>query len=207
MANTTPREIYPPEKLRHPFNKKLGGPQSRSGRFEEEKNILPLPGFELWTAQPTSQVQLHILMGHGNAKEWLHWGEGKNSHGWKEDGVQGFLLLPTPAPSGACQPASIKSHVFITTNISVYWKSWRLARNTGKCNYPRRYGRGRSMKLLSVAWVNIRSSRLGFDSRQKQELHSSPSSPDPQSNKAPSLPMCPWQPFPRINQLNVELAA
>jgi len=95
VVNMTPRQIYPPEKLRHPFSKKLGGPQNRSGRFEEEKNTLPLPGFELWTAQHIAQVQLYIFMGHGNATEWLYWGDEKNSHEWGEDGVQGFLLLPT----------------------------------------------------------------------------------------------------------------
>jgi len=174
-VNMTPRQIYPPEKLRHPFSKKMGGPQSRSGRFEEEKNILPLPGFELWTAQPIAQVQLYILMGHGKSAEWLYWGDGKNSSCC-------LLLYSPPVPSTVCEPVSINSHAFITTNISLYWKSWRLAWNTRKCNWPRRYGRGRPMKLLSVAWIHIRSNRLGFDSRERQELHSSPPSPHPQSN-------------------------
>jgi len=29
----------------YPFNRRLGGPQSWSGCFNEEKNLLPLPGF------------------------------------------------------------------------------------------------------------------------------------------------------------------
>jgi hypothetical protein len=32
---------------RYPFHGRLGGPQSRSGRCEVEKNLLPLPGIEL----------------------------------------------------------------------------------------------------------------------------------------------------------------
>ena len=39
VFNLTPQQIYPPENLRYPFNKKMGGPHSRSGRFEGQKNI------------------------------------------------------------------------------------------------------------------------------------------------------------------------
>jgi len=31
---------------RYPLNRRLGGPQSHSGRFGEEKYLLPLPGFD-----------------------------------------------------------------------------------------------------------------------------------------------------------------
>jgi hypothetical protein len=30
----------------YPLNRKLGGPQSQSGQFGGEKNLVPLPGFE-----------------------------------------------------------------------------------------------------------------------------------------------------------------
>ena len=36
------------------MNRRLGGSQIRSGRRGEEKNLLPLPGFELRTVQPLS---------------------------------------------------------------------------------------------------------------------------------------------------------
>jgi len=36
----------------HPFNERLGGPQSQSERSGEEKNLIPLPGFELLIVQP-----------------------------------------------------------------------------------------------------------------------------------------------------------
>jgi hypothetical protein len=32
----------------------MGGPQSRCGRLGEEKNLLPLPGFEPRTVQPAA---------------------------------------------------------------------------------------------------------------------------------------------------------
>jgi hypothetical protein len=38
----TPVESAPPI----PFNRRLGGPQKRSGRYGEENNPLPLPGIE-----------------------------------------------------------------------------------------------------------------------------------------------------------------
>jgi hypothetical protein len=37
---------------RHPSNTKLRGPQRQSGRFEENKNLFPLPGFEAHNVQP-----------------------------------------------------------------------------------------------------------------------------------------------------------
>jgi hypothetical protein len=36
------------------LNRRLGGPQGRSGRFGEEKHLLPLPKFEPWIAQPAT---------------------------------------------------------------------------------------------------------------------------------------------------------
>ena len=40
----------------HLLNRRLGGPQSWSGRFGEEKNLLPLPGIE-----PHITQSLHLL--------------------------------------------------------------------------------------------------------------------------------------------------
>ena len=47
VVNFTPRSLCPrKEFLRYPFNRKLGTPQDRSGRFGEEENILHLLAFE-----------------------------------------------------------------------------------------------------------------------------------------------------------------
>jgi hypothetical protein len=44
VFNFTPRPLYSQEKCpRYPFNWRLGGPQSQSGRFEKENNLFPLP--------------------------------------------------------------------------------------------------------------------------------------------------------------------
>jgi len=42
---------------KNPLNRKLGGPQSRSGRFKVEINFFPSPGFEPGTVQPVSLVE------------------------------------------------------------------------------------------------------------------------------------------------------
>jgi hypothetical protein len=45
VVNFTPRPLYPPGKSpRYPLDGRLGGPQSRSGRFGEEKKILDSTG-------------------------------------------------------------------------------------------------------------------------------------------------------------------
>jgi hypothetical protein len=43
----------PEEKKRHIFDRRLGGPQSRSERCGEEKTRLPLPGIEIRPAIPS----------------------------------------------------------------------------------------------------------------------------------------------------------
>jgi hypothetical protein len=44
----------------YPLNTKLGGPQKRFGNFTEEKNLLPLPGFETRTVKPVAQSPQRI---------------------------------------------------------------------------------------------------------------------------------------------------
>jgi hypothetical protein len=44
----------PGNEPRQPLNRKLDGPQSRSGRFGEDTNLLPLPGFEPRTVRPVA---------------------------------------------------------------------------------------------------------------------------------------------------------
>jgi hypothetical protein len=40
--------LPPGKELRHPLNRRLGGPQSWYGRVGEENNLLALPGLEPW---------------------------------------------------------------------------------------------------------------------------------------------------------------
>jgi hypothetical protein len=52
VINIMPQPIYPRERTWHPLNRWLVGPQSKSGHFREEFNLLPLPEFALWIIQP-----------------------------------------------------------------------------------------------------------------------------------------------------------
>jgi hypothetical protein len=52
----TPQPLYPQGKnLWYPLDRRLGGPQSRSGRGGEEKNSQPLPGLESPIIQSVAQ--------------------------------------------------------------------------------------------------------------------------------------------------------
>jgi hypothetical protein len=52
----TPRPLYPQGKSpSYPLDRRLGGPQNRSGCGGEEKNSQPLPGPEPWIIQPVAQ--------------------------------------------------------------------------------------------------------------------------------------------------------
>jgi hypothetical protein len=53
----------------YPLDRKLGGPQSRSGRFDEEKNSQPLPGLEPLIVQPVAQRYTTELTRH----LYLYW--------------------------------------------------------------------------------------------------------------------------------------
>jgi hypothetical protein len=51
----TPRPLYPQGKVPwYPLDRRLGGPQSRSGGGDEEKNPRPLPGLEPPIIQPVA---------------------------------------------------------------------------------------------------------------------------------------------------------
>jgi hypothetical protein len=53
VVSFTPRPLYSQEKSPwYPLDKKLDGPQSRSGSSGEEKNYQPLPGLEPPIIQP-----------------------------------------------------------------------------------------------------------------------------------------------------------
>jgi hypothetical protein len=75
------RPLYPRGKSsRYPFDRRLGGPQSRSGRGGEEKNSQPLPGLESpiiqseaqrYTAKLTRLRDLvNTIMKFQNTKSW-----------------------------------------------------------------------------------------------------------------------------------------
>jgi hypothetical protein len=56
VVSFTRRPLYPQGKSPwYPLDRRLGGPQSRSGRGGEEKNSQPLPGVELPIVQPVAQ--------------------------------------------------------------------------------------------------------------------------------------------------------
>jgi hypothetical protein len=56
VVKFTPPPLYPQgKKPWHPLDRRLGGPQSRSGRGGEEKNSQPLPGLEPLIIQPAAQ--------------------------------------------------------------------------------------------------------------------------------------------------------
>jgi hypothetical protein len=51
-----PRPLHPQEKSPYyPLDRRLGGPQSRSGRGGEKENSQALPGFETPLIQPVAQ--------------------------------------------------------------------------------------------------------------------------------------------------------
>jgi hypothetical protein len=56
VISFTPRPLYPQEKsLWYASDRRLSGPQSRSGRGGEEKNSQPLPRLEPPIIQPVAQ--------------------------------------------------------------------------------------------------------------------------------------------------------
>jgi hypothetical protein len=59
----------PVKQPRYPLSGRLGGPKGRSGRFAEEKKVMPLPGFEPWTVQPIAQLVLWL-----RCPGFLNWG-------------------------------------------------------------------------------------------------------------------------------------
>jgi hypothetical protein len=56
VVSFTPRSLYPQGKSPwYPSDRRLGGPQSRTGRGSEEKNFWPLPGIEPPIIEPVAQ--------------------------------------------------------------------------------------------------------------------------------------------------------
>ena len=57
-VNFMPQQIDPGKKPQYSLNRWLGGPHTQSGKFGEDKYLLPSPGFEPWIIQPIA-TQLH----------------------------------------------------------------------------------------------------------------------------------------------------
>jgi hypothetical protein len=68
VVSFTVRLLYPQQKGPwYPLDRRLGGPQSRSGRGGEKKNTQPLPGLESPIFQPVAQrytIELSRLLFH-----------------------------------------------------------------------------------------------------------------------------------------------
>jgi hypothetical protein len=54
MVNFMPRLLYSQEMSQYALKKRLGGPESGSEPYRDEKNLLLLPGFEPRTVQPVA---------------------------------------------------------------------------------------------------------------------------------------------------------
>jgi hypothetical protein len=48
VVKATPHSLYPRTQTRYPFQRRLGGPQDRSGQM---RKISPPPGLDSWTVQ------------------------------------------------------------------------------------------------------------------------------------------------------------
>ena len=53
-STSRPGRFTPGKENQYPLNRMLGGSQSRDEGFEEEKNLLALPGLEPQTIQPVA---------------------------------------------------------------------------------------------------------------------------------------------------------
>jgi hypothetical protein len=63
VVSLTPRPLYPQrESPWYPLDRRLGGPQSLSGRGGGEKNSQPLPGLDPPIIQPVAQRYTTELM-------------------------------------------------------------------------------------------------------------------------------------------------
>jgi hypothetical protein len=56
-----PAALPPGKEHRYPIDRRLGGPQSRSGRGDEEKNSQPLPGLKPRSDSPARSQSLYRL--------------------------------------------------------------------------------------------------------------------------------------------------
>jgi hypothetical protein len=54
MKPHAPAALPPGKSLQHLLNRTLGEPQDRSGHFEDETQLLPLPEFEPQIVQPVA---------------------------------------------------------------------------------------------------------------------------------------------------------
>jgi hypothetical protein len=78
VVSFTPQPLYPQEKSPcYPLDRRLSGPQSLSGRDDEEKNSQPPPGIEPWNPErPARSPELYRLSYHGSFKRTGGCGKG-----------------------------------------------------------------------------------------------------------------------------------
>ena len=82
VVNITPRLLQPGKEPRYLLNRRLGGPQKRSGRFGEGQVLLPLPRFEppdrpVHSLKKTTQITLSQLFLSSHC-----WSQGRRSQDW-----------------------------------------------------------------------------------------------------------------------------
>jgi hypothetical protein len=72
-SHLSPRPFHPQVKSPwYPLDRRLGGPQSHSGRGGEEKNSQPRPGIEPWnTDHPSRSPALYRLSYQGPVKHFV----------------------------------------------------------------------------------------------------------------------------------------
>jgi hypothetical protein len=82
VVSFTPRPLYPQGKSpRYPLDRRLGGPQSPSGRSGEEKNFQTSPGFEPQSSDcPARSQPLYRLNYPGPSQMLFGWA---NQGGWR----------------------------------------------------------------------------------------------------------------------------
>jgi hypothetical protein len=119
MVSFTPRPLYPQGKSPwYPLDRRLGGPQSRSGRGSEEKNSQPLPGLGLPIVQPVGQrctTELSRLLKYICAQAYslqnrrqycigspMQWGPRAYSLGVKRPGCEADHSPPSSAEVKEC---------------------------------------------------------------------------------------------------------
>jgi hypothetical protein len=137
VVSFTPRLLYPQGKSpwQQPLDRRLGGPQSRSGRGGEEKNSQPLPGLKPLIIQPAAQrctTELSRLVIHVQQRLYSH-----------PIFLSSILIFPsTPRSSEWSPPYRFPNQNFVC--ISHFSHSW--------ATQPSSAGWTWILKLLNPVW-------------------------------------------------------
>jgi hypothetical protein len=103
VVSFTPPPLYPQGNSPwYPLDRRLGGPQSRSGRRSEEKNSQPPPGIEPWNPdRPAHTVGLLIILCN---LEMALWGFYSVQLSYKEPGYLSGIPLGYGLDEGGSSP-------------------------------------------------------------------------------------------------------